>query len=270
MSASPSTKVGEQLAQHQLAGTHGRREQLFHGAVFPFARDGQRTEHGRDDHHGDGDQSGDDEVLRFEVAVVPDADARLDGHSQRLPAVADLRVRPKLRGIALHDGVGVAERDATRCWNRCRRPEAARRLPRRPADAANSPAAPRCSAGWCSCRWRARWPCSCSPMLQNLEVARAAELIDQVAAFGRVVLIVDVGGDPVDVQRQRVAEQQQHHQRQRERERQAAESRTMCSSSFFVTAFNRRKLMRLSFLPLRSWRRRRLPWKAGSARAPGL
>ena len=104
-------EIGEQFAEHQFAGPHGRGEQLLHGAVFPFARDGERTEHGRDDHHGDGDQSGNDKVLGFQIAVVPDADAGIDGNAQRLAAALYLGIGAQLRGVAFDHGVGISERD---------------------------------------------------------------------------------------------------------------------------------------------------------------
>ena len=36
-------EIREHLAQHHFGGAHGRGEQLLHGAVLPFARDGERV-----------------------------------------------------------------------------------------------------------------------------------------------------------------------------------------------------------------------------------
>src|SRR5260370_891283 len=45
------------------------------------------------------------------------------------------------------------------------------------------------------------------------EISRAAELLDQFPALGRAVPIVHVGGDAVDVESEGVAEQEEHEQR---------------------------------------------------------
>ncbi len=169
--------------------------------------------------------------LRFEIAVVPDADARIDGNAQRLASALDLRVRAQLRGIAFDDGVGIAQRDGGGVGVAAidqqldvgfiAREQVARVIARND-DAQQDGALVDAAIGG---------PVVIHDRLANLEIARTAKLVDQFAAFGRAVLIVDVGGDAVHVERERVAEQQQHDERQRQRESQAARRRGRCAAA---------------------------------------
>ena len=59
-------------------------------------------------------------------------------------------------------------------------------------------------------------------LVDDLEIARAAEILDQRVAHRCPVQVVDHGRNMVHIQAERVAEHQQHHQRQPQRGDQAA------------------------------------------------
>ena len=119
-------KYGHQLAEDQLVAFDRRGDQLLHRAALPFAGDGQRGEHGRDDHHDHGDQPGNDVVPRFQVLVEPDPRP----HVQR-----DLHARPpRALAVARRSCPANRFRRSPRrsrwrwwpCSSRCRRRSVAR------------------------------------------------------------------------------------------------------------------------------------------------
>ena len=108
----------------------------------------------------------------------------------------------------------------------------------------------------------ARWACR-SRLLDDLEIARSAEMPDQVRGSAEcLVRIVDDGRDPIDVQAQRVAEQQQHHATAASaRAHRLRGSRMMCSNSLRAIGASASEIhARLRFfLLLDHGRRTRLP-----------
>src|SRR5581483_2788353 len=102
----PDYEVRHHLAENDLDRAERRREKLLHRAHLPLAGDGERGQEGGDDLENDGDQAGDDVVLRFERAVVPDAETGVDGGDQALAAAAIQRLGAQISRVAAHDGVG--------------------------------------------------------------------------------------------------------------------------------------------------------------------
>src|ERR1019366_1708791 len=67
-------EVGKQFADDDFERGYGSRDELFHRAALPLARDGQRREQHSDDSHHDRGDTRYDEVFALEVLVEPGAD----------------------------------------------------------------------------------------------------------------------------------------------------------------------------------------------------
>ena len=70
--------VGNDLADQHFRGTHRHRQQVFHGAAFPFARDGQAGDQDHCQGEDDAHETGDDVVLRDRFGVVAGVNAQVD------------------------------------------------------------------------------------------------------------------------------------------------------------------------------------------------
>ena len=74
-------KIGDNLAQQQLGNPDGGGQKLFHGSGFPFPGDGYRGEHGCDNHHDDGHNTGNDGILAAQILIVQGPRAKLHKHA---------------------------------------------------------------------------------------------------------------------------------------------------------------------------------------------
>ena len=135
-STSAHHEVRQHLAEHHLGGPQRRGEHLLHGAHLPLARDGERGQQRGDDHEDHGDQPRHDVVLRFERAVVPDAQcARPRAAASGWPP---RRFMTSARTLERRRSAPRFRRSPgrwRRCWNRCRPAGAARWPSRPPSDA---------------------------------------------------------------------------------------------------------------------------------------
>ena len=82
-SSQPHHEIRHHLAQHDFGRPQRRGEHLLHGAHLPFAGDGQRGQQRGDDLQDHRDQPRHHVVLRFERAVVPDAQPRIHRRPRR-------------------------------------------------------------------------------------------------------------------------------------------------------------------------------------------
>ena len=120
-------EVGQELAEHDLGARHRRGRQLLHGAALPLARDGERGEQARDDHHDHRHQAGHDHVAARQLLVVPDAGLGADRQAHAPASAAGPAPSTAGRWPA------CSRARWWRCWRRCRpRSPAPARCARRP------------------------------------------------------------------------------------------------------------------------------------------
>jgi len=215
-------EVGEEFAEQQFGGADGGGEQLLHGAGFPLAGDGERGEERGDDHEDDSDQAGDDEVFGFEFVVVEDPDSRIEGHFEFAHSAGAQSLVAQVRGVCDHHGLGIAGGDRGRVGIGAIEKELdlgllaageGTRVTARDDDAQEEAAVVDLDFHGAVA----------AVLPGDGEVARAAEALDEGAAFGSLVEIVDGGGNPVDIEGEGIAEQEQHRDRHKERCDQAAD-----------------------------------------------
>ena len=73
--------IGKELAQQQAGSADRRDEQLFQGAEFAFAHDGERGEEQRDQLQNDPDQARHEEMGALQIGVVQQPRPHVDRHA---------------------------------------------------------------------------------------------------------------------------------------------------------------------------------------------